>query len=178
MPNAKGGKKFKKGKKQTFHQKALIYKDPKEDQEYGKVIRAMGNGRFEIQCFDGKTRMGIVAGNMRKRVWVNKDDIILFSKWEFTTDDDKCSIVHKYDIDESRKLQKEGEFPDTINLDEENEFGDDDNFQFDYDAVDSSSDEETNDKKKEDNKWWSKDDKNKEDDLDVWNSEKIDLDDI
>ena len=76
MPNAKGGKKFKKGKKQTFHQKALIYKDPKEDQEYGKVIRAMGNGRFEIQCFDGKVRMGIIAGNMRKRVWVNKDDII------------------------------------------------------------------------------------------------------
>ena len=41
MPNAKGGKKFKKGKKQTFHEKALIYKDPKEDQEYGKVIRAI-----------------------------------------------------------------------------------------------------------------------------------------
>ena len=101
MPNAKGGKKFKRGKKNTSFEKKLIYKDPKEDQEYGKVVRAMGNGRFEIQCFDGKTRMGIVAGNMRKRVWVNKDDIILFSKWEFTTDDDKCSIVHKYDIDES-----------------------------------------------------------------------------
>jgi len=178
MPNAKGGKKFKRGKKNTSFEKKLIYKDPKEDQEYGKIIRAMGNGRFEIQCFDGKTRMGIVAGNMRKRVWVNKDDIILFSKWEFTTDDDKCSIVHKYDIDESRKLQKEGEFPDTINLDEENEFIDDDNFHFDYDATDNSSDEETNDKEKVDNKWWSKDDKNKEDDLDVWNSEKIDLDDI
>ena len=121
MPNAKGGKKFKKGKKQSFHQKALIYKDPKEDQEYGKIVRAMGNGRFEVQCFDGKTRMGIIAGNMRKRVWINKDDIILFSKWGFTTDDDKCSIIHKYDIDESRKLQKEGEFPDIINLDEENE---------------------------------------------------------
>ena len=102
----------------------------------------MGNGRFEIQCFDGKTRMGIVAGNMRKRVWVNKDDIILFSKWEFTTDDDKCSIVHKNDIDESRKLQKEGEFPDTVKLDEENEFVNDDNFQFDYDVSDNSSEEE------------------------------------
>jgi len=142
MPNAKGGKKFKRGKKNTSFEKKLIYKDPKEDQEYGKVIRAMGNGRFEIQCFDGKTRMGIVAGNMRKRVWVNKDDIILFSKWEFTTDDDKCSIVHKYDIDESRKLQKGGEFPDTINLDEENDFGDGDNFQFDCDVSDNSSEEE------------------------------------
>tara|TARA_B100001115_G_C15727707_1_gene354251 strand:- start:267 stop:857 length:591 start_codon:yes stop_codon:yes gene_type:complete len=172
MPNAKGGKKFKRGKKNTSFEKKLIYKDPKEDQEYGKVIRAMGNGRFEIQCFDGKTRMGIVAGNMRKRVWVNKDDIILFSKWEFTTDDDKCSIVHKYDIDESRKLQKEGEFPDTINLDEENEFGNDDNFQFDYgdNSGDNSSDEEKDDEEKtEDNKWWTKSENNNNKDIeDVW----------
>ena len=142
MPNAKGGKKFKRGKKNTSFEKKMIYKDPKEDQEYGKVIRAMGNGRFEIQCFDGKMRMGIVAGNMRKRVWINKDDIILFSKWEFCTDDNKCSIVHKYNIDESRKLQREGEFPDFINLDEENEFGDDDNFQFDYSKEKSDSDSE------------------------------------
>ncbi len=146
MPNAKGGKKFKRGKKNTSFEKKMIYKDPKEDQEYGKVIRAMGNGRFEIQCFDGKTRMGILAGNMRKRVWVNKDDIILFSKWEFTTDDDKCSIIHKYDIDESRKLQSEGEFSETINLDEENEFNEDDNFQFDYGVSDSDQEEEDEEK--------------------------------
>lgn len=173
MPNAKGGKKFKKGKKQTFHEKTLIYKDTKEDQEYGKVIRAMGNGRFEIQCFDGKIRMGIIAGNMRKRVWVNKDDIILFSKWEFTTEDDKCSIIHKYDIDESRKLQKEGEFPDSINLDEENIFNNDDNFKFDYDSDSSDSEGDDN---SESNVWWGENSDNKE--VDIWETEKINLDDI
>ena len=141
MPNKKGGKKFKKGKKQSFHERTMIYKDPKEDQEYGKVIRAMGNGRFDIQCFDGKNRMGIIAGNMRKKVWVNKDDIILFSKWEFTTEDNKCSIIHKYDLDESRKLQRDGEFPDFITLDEENEYGDD-MIQFDYGGNDEESEEE------------------------------------
>ena len=149
MPNAKGGKKFKRGKKNTSFEKKIIYKDIKEDQEYGKVIRAMGNGRFEIQCFDGKNRMGIIAGNMRKRVWVNKDDIILFSKWEFCTDDDKCSIIHKYDIEESRKLQKEGEFPDTIILEEENEFIENDNFQFDYNNNISSEEEEEKEEKEE-----------------------------
>jgi translation initiation factor 1A len=151
MPNKKGGKKFKKGKKQSFHSKAMIYKDPKEDQEYGKVIRAMGNGRFEIQCFDGKNRMGILAGNMRKKVWVNKDDIILFSKWEFTTEDDKCSIIHKYDRDESRKLQRDGEFPDFITLDEENDFTTEDMIQFDYgnDKEPSSSEEEEEEKEEE-----------------------------
>jgi len=145
MPNQKGGKKFKKGKKQSFHTKAMIYKDPKEDQEYGKVIRAMGNGRFDIQCFDGRNRMGILAGNMRKKVWVNKDDIILFSKWEFTTEDNKCSIIHKYDLDESRKLQSQGEFPDFIILDEENDFtgnGSDDMITFAYDIPDEDDDED------------------------------------
>ena len=151
MPNKKGGKKFKKGKKTSNYTKNIIYKDPKEDQEYGKIIRAMGNGRFEVQCFDGKTRMGIIAGNMRKRVWVNKDDIILFSKWEFTTDDDKCSIVHKYDIDESRQLQKEGEFSDSIKLDEENEFNDD-NFQFDYGTDDEEGTKEVVIKEEEEDK--------------------------
>lgn len=192
MPNAKGGKKFKKGKKQTFHQKALIYKDPKEDQEYGKVIRAMGNGRFEVQCFDGKVRMGIIAGNMRKRVWVNKDDIILFSKWEFTTEDDKCSIIHKYDIDEARRLQKEGEFPDTINLDEENDFNTDDNFEFNYDS--GSDDSGDSDKEKEDvSPWWASQEGDKTDKSidNIWDQKKetvvtrhhegvtvIDIDDI
>jgi len=155
MPNKKGGKKFKKGKKQSFRAKTMIYKDPKEDQEYGKVIRAMGGGRFDIQCFDGKNRMGIIAGNMRKKVWVNKDDIILFSKWEFTTEDDKCSIIHKYDIDESRRLQRDGELPDFIKLDEDNDFGEDiDNMiTFDYGVPDENEgeNEEDNEGENEDN---------------------------
>jgi len=166
MPNKKGGKKFKKGKKQSFHRKAMIYKDPKEDQEYGKVIRAMGNGRFDIQCFDGKNRIGILAGNMRKKVWVNKDDIILFSKWEFTTEDNKCSIIHKYDLDESRKLQRDGEFPDFITLDEENDFGADDMIQFDY-----SNDKESSSSEEEEEEEEEKDEEGEE-------KEEIDLDDI
>jgi len=154
MPNKKGGKKFKKGKKNTSFSKAMIYKDPKEDQEYAKVIRPMGNGRFDIQCFDGKMRMGIVAGNMRKRVWVNKDDIVLFCKWSFSTDDGKCSIIHKYDIDESRKLQREGEFPDFIKLEEENEFKSDDldMIHFDYDVPDLEESDSESDSESEDDK--------------------------
>jgi len=129
MPNKKGGKKFKKGKKQSSYDKALLYKDPKEDQEYAKVIR--------------------VAGNMRKKIWVNKDDIVLISKWEFLTDDTKCSIIHKYDNDEVKKLKRDGEFPECITLETESEFADfgdqDDMITFDYnDPDESSSDEEPN----------------------------------
>ena len=44
---------------------------------------------------DGMTRMGILRGSMRKRVWVNRLDLLLVEPWEFETG--KCSILHKYD---------------------------------------------------------------------------------
>ena len=154
MPNMKGGKKFKKGKKQSFHDKKLIYKDPKEDQEYGKIIRACGNRRFQVECFDGKVRLGILAGNFHKKMWVTNDDIVLISKWEFLTDDDKCSIIHKYDRDEVTKLKSENEFPITISLESDNEFADfgngsDDMISFDYGYPNESESDSEEDKKKD-----------------------------
>ena len=146
MPNAKGGKKFKRGKKNSSIEKKLIYKDPKEEQEYAKVISACGNGRFTIQCFDGRDRLGIIAGNMRKRVWVNKDDIVLISRWGFSTDDNKCSIIHKYDSDEAKKLHKEGEFPENIKLESESEFNDytmNDMISFEYENPSDSEEDKT-----------------------------------
>ena len=55
MPNNKGGKKFKKGKKsRDFNdKKQLIKKDPEEAQVYAQVINPKGNGRFELLCCDG-----------------------------------------------------------------------------------------------------------------------------
>ena len=152
MPNKKGGKKFKKGKKQSFHEKTLIYKDPKEDQEYGKIIGACGNGRFNVSCFDGKDRLGIIAGNMRKKIWVNKDDIVLISRWDFTTDNEKCSIIHKYDSDEAKKLHKEGEFPENIKFDSEFDLNDpimDDMISFEYNNPESDHEDNKTDSESE-----------------------------
>lgn len=124
MPNIKGGKNFKKGKKKrnTFQdKKQLIKKDIDEGLEYGQVISAKGNGRFELKCCDGgKERLGILSGKMRKRIWINRGDLILFTKWEDMTDDTKCSIVHKYSDDEAKRLLNEGELPANfkLNLDE------------------------------------------------------------
>ena len=133
MPNFKGGKNFKKGKKRTDFQdkKQVVKKDTDEFQEYAQVVNPKGNGRFELKCCDGgKTRLGLICGKMRKRVWVNRGDLVLICKWEGMTDDAKCSIVHKYSMDEARRLLKEGELPDNfkLNLDEFEEVVDDDYF--------------------------------------------------
>jgi translation initiation factor 1A len=120
MPNFKGGKNFKKGKKKRgdpHDKKQLIMKDMEEDQEYAQVVNAKGNGRFELMCCDGgKTRLGLLCGQMRKRVWVNRSDLVLISKWVDMTDDNKCSIIHKYSEDETRRLLKEGELPPNFKL--------------------------------------------------------------
>ena len=143
MPNKKGGKKFKKGKKNTSQfQRKLIMKnesDGVEDQEYAKVVKANGSGRFRVLCFDGTERMGIICGQMRKRVWVNQSDIVLVSLWS-DIQDDKCTIIHKYDTDEAYKLKDMGAFPLGITI-EEDESQDDDIFTMDIppDNEDSGS---------------------------------------
>ena len=127
MPNKKGGKKFKKGKKPSNHfSKKLIVKNEEEgvdDQEYGKIVKVSGGGRFRVFCFDGKERMGTICGQMRKRVWVKSDDIVLVCLWT-GIQDDKCTIIHKYDEDEAYKLRDMGEFPKEIQLGVTNAFED------------------------------------------------------
>ena len=142
--NQKGGKKHKKGKKESFQEKQLIYKDPKEDQEYAKVIKVNGSGRYNLFCFDGKDRLGICAGNIKRRVRLAINDIVLVALWDFQ--DNKCSIVHKYEEDEVQKLKTQGEFPENVKLEEDNPFLDDSENFFSYD---NPSDDEGDNKEKE-----------------------------
>ena len=122
MPNKKGGKKFKRGKK-THIEKRLIYKneeDGVEDQEYGMVKKINGSGRYQVYCFDGTERLGIMAGKIRKQVRIQLNDVVLLSLWNFQ--DNKCSIIHKYNESEVYKLKNENQFPEGIQLGEVNEY--------------------------------------------------------
>ena len=157
MPNKKGGKKFKKGKKtRDFNdKKLLIKKDSEESQEYAQVVNPKGNGRFELLCCDGgKVRQGTVCGQMRKRVWVNRSDLVLISKWEGMSDDSKCSIIHKYSEDEARRLLKEGELPENfkLNLDDFEEVNSDEDYftGMPSDSSESDDDGESDEKTVED----------------------------
>jgi translation initiation factor 1A len=151
MPNFKGGKGFKKKKKHSggFREKQLVLRNPDDDQEYAQVKKVNGSGRYQLFCFDGQERLGISAGNIRKRYRIHVGDIVLISRW-VDIQDSKCSIVHKYDDDEARKLQDQGEFPETVTLEQANPFetplSNDDLFgvpdQKPMDIPSSSSDEE------------------------------------
>lgn len=116
--NQKGGKKHKRGKKQGYETKVLRLKE--EGQEYAQITASKGNCRFDIKCFDGKDRMGILCGGMRKKVFVNAKDIVLVSIREFQ--DDKCDIIDKYDDTQVHQLKSGKHIPDFISTTDEGEF--------------------------------------------------------
>ena len=111
----KGGNKRKKGKNiQQGEKRDLVYKE--DGQEYGQIMRLLGNGRVEVNCFDGMKRICTIRGRMRNRVWINAGDIILVSLREFG--DEKADVIHKYYPEEAYELQDLGEIPENIAINE------------------------------------------------------------
>jgi translation initiation factor 1A len=133
MPKNKiGGSGAKKAaSKNTFQSVRQI--PFKEDlQDYGVVQSLLGNGRLKVLCLtDNTERLGTIRGSMYKKVWINKDDLVLVSLREYQ--DDKCDVIFKYNQDESKFLKKYGEIPKGLNTigevneDDIIEFGNDSN---------------------------------------------------
>ena len=148
--NQKGGKKHKRGKKNYDETKVLRLKE--DGQEYAQITGCKGNCRFDVKCCDGKDRMAVLCGAMRKRKFVNMKDVVLVSIRDFQ--DDKCSIIHKYADDEVSKLINKNEIPSNFKISSEDSFNEKDDNYFDYSQISSSSesddenDSEENVKKK------------------------------
>ncbi|EIE88541.1 hypothetical protein G6F57_006833 [Rhizopus arrhizus] len=129
----KGGKSRRRGKNDTENDKReLVFKE--EGQEYAQVVKMLGNGRVEAQCFDGVKRLALIRGKLRKKVWINQGDIVLLSLREFQ--DEKADVIQRYNPDEARQLKAYGELPDTAKINEADaNFGgeEDDEVEFDFD---------------------------------------------
>lgn len=113
--NTKGGKNFKKQKKSPSKERELLFKDV--EQEYARIIKQLGDGRFECQIFNTDLEsnlIGKICGSMRKRVWVNIGDIVLVSTRNF--DSSTCDIIHKYTPEEAITLKSYEEIPSNTNL--------------------------------------------------------------
>lgn len=113
--NIKGGKNFKKQKKDSSSSRELIFCE--EDQIYGRIIKKLGDGRFDCELFNSnlnKNIIGKICGSMRKRVWINNGNIVLLSIRNF--DSSCCDIIHKYNDEEAQNLKNYGEIPSNINL--------------------------------------------------------------
>jgi len=130
----KGGKNRRRGKNENEGAKReLILKE--DGQEYGQVLKMLGNGRLEAMCFDGIKRLCHIRGKLRKRQWINTSDIILVGLREYQ--DAKADVIMKYNSDEARRLKNMGQLPDTVNI----EFGGTDDNDIVFENEDSDYDE-------------------------------------
>jgi initiation factor 1A len=120
MPKNKfGGKKAKKGgnKKTGLSSRGLRYKDA-DDQEYAKIGKALGTGRFLVTIFsDDSEKMGVVCGSLYKRVWMRDGDVVLISYRSCNTAQDhgkQVDIIHKYNPEEAKTLERNGDLKKAI----------------------------------------------------------------
>ncbi|BGP50989.1 Translation initiation factor 1A [Rhodotorula kratochvilovae] len=144
----KGGKNRRRGKNENDGDKReLVFKE--EGQEYGQVLKMLGNGRVEAMCFDGEKRLAHIRGKMRKKVWINQGDIVLLSLRDFQ--DDKADVIQKYSADEARKLKQYGELPETAKINETDlgDGGEGDDL-VEFDEVSADEDEDDDDERKDD----------------------------
>lgn len=133
MPKNKiGGSGAKKAASKNTFQSARQIPFKEDLQDYAIVQNLLGNGRLKVLCLSDNTeRLGTIRGSMYKKVWINKDDLILVSLREYQ--DDKCDVIFKYTPDEAKFLKKYGEITKDLTTirevnDEEDdliEFGDD-----------------------------------------------------
>eukprot|EP01135_Chromosphaera_perkinsii_P004389 Nk52_evm40s279 gene=Nk52_evmTU40s279 len=132
----KGGKNRRRGKNENeMEKRELIFKE--DGQEYAQVVKMLGNGRLEANCFDGTTRLCHIRGKLRKKVWINQGDIILIGLRDYQ--DGKADVILKYNADEARNLKSYGELPENAKINETDTFGEDGHdqdvtFDFDPDA--------------------------------------------
>src|SRR6056300_842882 len=120
MPrNIKGGKKYKKGKKNTNEQEQNIVKDIYKingiDQYYGVVEKRLGGLYLSVELLYKKNQKELknsiviahIRGRFRKRVFFNPGDVLLLSAR--STNDNKMDTLYKYNFNEIQQLKNEGE---------------------------------------------------------------------
>ncbi|CAH1800791.1 unnamed protein product [Owenia fusiformis] len=85
----------------------LVFK--KEGQEYAQVVKMLGNGRVETNCFDGTSRLAYIREEQRKKA--NVGDILLLQLRDYR--DAKADVIFVYTLEEAINLKAYGELTET-----------------------------------------------------------------
>jgi len=79
---------------------------PDDDEVLGVVESMLGANRLKVRCMDGETRTARIPGRMKKRVWINEDDVVVVKPWDWQ--DEKADVKWRYESQEADRLREEG----------------------------------------------------------------------
>jgi translation initiation factor 1A len=108
IENGVGGRRRKQLRKSENELKKLEAPWAEEQQVYAKVLKLLGNNRIETTDVSGHSRLAIIRGNLRKKVWIATGDIVLLSlrEWDASA---KADVIYRYSMEQIRILRKHGE---------------------------------------------------------------------
>jgi initiation factor 1A len=113
MPNLRGGKAYKKGKKIGNDKDEVVSKflQREKDQEYARVIRMLGNRRVICFCNDGKERNCKIRGSLckgPKKQKITVGDIVLLSFRDFDASSEEDEEDDEEDTANNKNVQHSG----------------------------------------------------------------------
>ncbi|MCX2819681.1 MAG: translation initiation factor 1A [Methanobacteriota archaeon] len=79
---------------------------PDDDEVLGIVESMLGANRLKVRCMDGETRTARIPGRMKKRVWINEDDVVIVEPWDWQ--DEKADVNWRYEGQAADELREEG----------------------------------------------------------------------
>lgn len=114
-----------------------------DGEEYGWVLRHLGNRRVSIQCEDGITRQCLIRYKPAKfgRQYISAGNLVLIAVREFS--ERTGDVLHRFSDEDSKKLIALGqvrkppssEFDDLLSSDQNTDEVEDDNFDFVFEAL-------------------------------------------
>jgi translation initiation factor 1A len=102
----KPGKKKKHGQEEEQEEIRRV-RLPRPPQVFGILEQRLGASRLRVKCLDGKSRVCIIPGKLRRRLWVREGDIVIVEPWEFGGDQ-KGNVVFKYSKSQVQFLRNKG----------------------------------------------------------------------
>jgi translation initiation factor 1A len=112
MPNLRGGKAYKKGKKNPATaeiERAAKFSGREDGQDYGRVTRLLGDRRVTCFCNDGIERICKIRGALckgPKRQKIDVGDLVILSLRD-CDDSNVCDILEKVSRTNWRHVRKE-----------------------------------------------------------------------
>ncbi len=83
---------------------------PKKGEILGIVTQILGADRLQVRCTDGHTRIVIIPGKFRKRLWTRQNDIVSVMPWyDFKTQvNTRAYLCYRYNRNQADWLEKKG----------------------------------------------------------------------
>ena len=82
-------------------------KMPQDKEVLGRVAKLVGATKFIVRCQDGKERLCIIPGRLRRRFWIKENDVVIVEPWVVQSDE-RGNIVWRYSVMDITKLKDKG----------------------------------------------------------------------